>query len=856
MSLSSDPVGPSVKVPPSYRSSVQRAGVTRVERTPDGRIIIHRAARGPHWFNLIVLCALLLGAGLLIGSFEVVHQNRFYPNVRVGGVDVSNLTLTDAIQRVTRAQTILLDRMITLQGQQGQQWTVTPRSLGLTLDAAARVRDAYRMGHSGTLLTRLSAQIDLLVNGSSLPLVGTDNTAHLQTYVQRLAAQIAQPVLSAALHIDTAHTRVVLDHAAQAGRQLDTTQTAALLNAVLTDPHQTTVVLPIVALLPQVTTDNAMQEQQHLTALLHARYTFRGGQRTWVLAGPQLASLFTLSVSTTGSGYQDSVNATAVQAYIATLARQINRPSRDARLSLSGTRVTFVSSITGRSLDQSTLDALLEPALEEGGTRLFALPIAAIMPRTLSAQAQGEATHLRQMLAAHVAITVTGTRYRHTIPAATIASLLTLTTINQENGVLYADSVQQPGIATLIAGVNTAISRATVLPAVQLNNGQVSMTAGIPGRHLVAGTAENMLASAILRGRDTTVALPVITVPPAISDSAAQAVVNQATRLLSQPTILLYGAHSWTLSPTTVAALLSVHATGNTVGGGLVLDINQAALGQAMTPAAPFIENAAHNASFQSDGSRVWIVPAQSGTHSDIATLTERLLTQAGSGRPIPIPVFTYQPQLTTADAQSMGINGVVASQSTDFWGSSVARMTNIGAAVRHLDGSLIAPGAMFSFNGRIGNITAQEGYVQGIDIIDNQDVPGIGGGVCQVADTIFKAGIYAGLPVEAWQNHADIVPFYKPIGMDATVYVAPQGPDVAFKNDTGHWLYLKLVFDPANYHLTATFFGTNIGTHVTIAGPFVTYNANGSIDAYFHRTVTRHGTVIYNRDFRSHYAH
>jgi len=197
----------------------------------------------------------------------------------------------------------------------------------------------------------------------------------------------------------------------------------------------------------------------------------------------------------------------------------------------------------------------------------------------------------------------------------------------------------------------------------------------------------------------------------------------------------------------------------------------------------------------------------------------------------------------------------LVGSYTTSFPGSPPVRLHNIDAAVRHLDGTLIAPGQIFSFDKQVGEISAKEGYVNGIVIQGGKDVPGIGGGICQVADTIFKGALFSGLPLVHWINHQTLVPYYQPYGMDATVYVVPgSNADVQFQNDTGHWLLMTFTEDLANARLTVRFFGADIGTHVVITGPFITYHTDGSADGLFHRTVTRDGKVIYDRDFHTHY--
>jgi vancomycin resistance protein YoaR len=203
-----------------------------------------------------------------------------------------------------------------------------------------------------------------------------------------------------------------------------------------------------------------------------------------------------------------------------------------------------------------------------------------------------------------------------------------------------------------------------------------------------------------------------------------------------------------------------------------------------------------------------------------------------------------------------MGIHDLIITHTTSFPGSSVARLTNIHAAVRHLDGQLIAPGETFSFNQRIGEITSAGGYVEGINIVDNQDVPGIGGGVCQVAVTLFQAAVYAGFPILERVNHANIVSYYNPIGMDATVFVSATGPDVKFQNNTGHWVLISFVEDLPDAKLTVRFFGTNPHFRVVVDGPKATNRPNGDVDAVFTRKVyDRQGNLLLDHAFTSHYV-
>ena len=101
----------------------------------------------------------------------------------------------------------------------------------------------------------------------------------------------------------------------------------------------------------------------------------------------------------------------------------------------------------------------------------------------------------------------------------------------------------------------------------------------------------------------------------------------------------------------------------------------------------------------------------------------------------------------------------------------------------------MIQPATSFSFNQVVGPRTAERGFLEGQAIENGLLVPSIGGGVCQVATTIYNAAFKAGLPIVTRTNHSFYISHY-PLGMDATV--ADGGPDFVFTNDTSHPIIIK----------------------------------------------------------------
>jgi len=121
-----------------------------------------------------------------------------------------------------------------------------------------------------------------------------------------------------------------------------------------------------------------------------------------------------------------------------------------------------------------------------------------------------------------------------------------------------------------------------------------------------------------------------------------------------------------------------------------------------------------------------------------------------------------------------------------------------------------VAPGATFSFNRTTGERSAAKGFLVAPVIINGELQSGIGGGVCQVSTTLFNAAFESGLPITARTNHALYISHY-PLGRDATVDYP--STDLQFKNDTGHWLWVRAFIGSSS--LRMTIFGTSANRRI-----------------------------------------
>jgi vancomycin resistance protein YoaR len=341
--------------------------------------------------------------------------------------------------------------------------------------------------------------------------------------------------------------------------------------------------------------------------------------------------------------------------------------------------------------------------------------------------------------------------------------------------------------------------------------------------------------------------------PPVRTPAAEEAAVT-ARRIVSEPVALTYsGARVGTLKRETLAKLLRFRGRGAQVA----LGFDRAALARVVRPKlAPYRQRAV-NAQFVVNGTGVTISPSHDGLDVDpwhsAAAVTAA--TARDGDRTAALALRTVPADRTTEDARKLGIRERISSFTTDMGTSSSNRIHNVHLMADYIDGTIVRPGATFSFNETVGPRTEARGFLEGQMIIGSLLVPSIGGGVCQTATTLFNNAFDLGLPITERHNHSFYISHY-PLGRDATVSWG--GPDFGFKNDLKHAILIKTSY--TNSTLTFSFFGTSQGRRVTAAtgpktnwrSPEISYaldpyaprgsvrTVSGSGEAGFDVTVTR----------------
>jgi len=144
-------------------------------------------------------------------------------------------------------------------------------------------------------------------------------------------------------------------------------------------------------------------------------------------------------------------------------------------------------------------------------------------------------------------------------------------------------------------------------------------------------------------------------------------------------------------------------------------------------------------------------------------------------------------------EGEKAKIPQLIGQYSTYFDTEEKNRTLNLKRASSAVDGTVLAPGEIFSFNKIVGPRTPQNGYTKAVIFVSGNESYDYGGGVCQVASTIYNAALNASLTV--LERHSHSLPVsYVPKGRDATVAYAYK--DLRFTNDRKQAITIRCLVD------------------------------------------------------------
>ena len=358
--------------------------------------------------------------------------------------------------------------------------------------------------------------------------------------------------------------------------------------------------------------------------------------------------------------------------------------------------------------------------------------------------------------------------------------------------------------------------------SLRIVEGEAQVEAGVAGRALnVRATLARL--SAILRASAEGAEIELV-----VDESAPRRwnVEEAALRLgtaLSGPAQLFASDRDggplgpWTVGPEQIRALLSVSLRDDGDGKRYDVSIKAEAFGAFLRSLALGLIIIPVDGRFDFNpgtGELVALSPSRGGRELNIektiAQLEKAIFSRDSRLAPM---VFDYSlPRYHEGvSAAALGIKELVAEATTYYWGSTQNRRRNIEVGAGKLNGIIIAPGEEFAFNHYLGDIRPEAGFVDGAVIFGGRTVTGIGGGICQVSTTVFRAAFGGGFAITERNSHGYRVGYYEYAGagpgLDAAIWQPTS--DLRFLNDSPHHLLIESDFMGAKDALQFRFYST-----------------------------------------------
>ncbi len=402
-----------------------------------------------------------------------------------------------------------------------------------------------------------------------------------------------------------------------------------------------------------------------------------------------------------------------------------------------------------------------------------------------------------------------------------------------------------------LAALAAAIDRAPRDASLEIGGNGVIVHPAEAGARLNRVAVRARLLEALSTLQPQTIDLPIESVPPAVAD--VEPARTQLSQWLQGPIRLIVPTETltvslslpevgpWELSPVDLARMVTVVRVDSPTPH-LEARLEEARLLEWLTPITKTLQAEPADARFVFDEAQrrlVPVAPSQWGYRVDVAPSVTRIQESLSMPtRELPIALTLIPPRYPeTMTAEALGITGLIAQATTNFKGSPPPRVRNITLGASRMHGVVVPPGEVFSFNTHLGDVSVDTGFEEALIIFNGRTIRGVGGGLCQVSTTLFRAAFFGGFPIEERWPHAYRVGWYERTfgpGLDAAIF-SPYA-DFKFRNDRETPILIVAEVDPEAGTLTFKIYGSDDGRKVTVEGPFVS-------------NIVPHGPPVYEED-------
>ncbi|HEX5534734.1 MAG TPA: VanW family protein [Actinomycetales bacterium] len=416
-------------------------------------------------------------------------------------------------------------------------------------------------------------------------------------------------------------------------------------------------------------------------------------------------------------------------------------------------------------------------------------------------------------------------------------------------------------LGAVVTSLAEDVDRKPVEGAVTFADGKATATPAQEGEQLDQGAAVEQLKAKW--PSPSPIALPMkVTQPQIDSNAVEKAMSSFAVPATAGPLIVEVGDKRTELPPEAFTPALAMQPKD----GELVPVVDGEALKAALLKANTELDTKPQDARIELSGGKPVVVPGKNGVSIDAealaAKVTEALPTPARTAK---LDVAVVEPELTTAEAEKLGVKEKLSEFSSSLTANS-ARTENLRIAARTINGTLLLPGETFSLNGVLGQRTPGKGYNKAGTISGGRFIDTYGGGVSQMATTMFNGMFFAGLQDVFHKPHSLYISRY-PEGREATVNWPDL--DLKFKNDSEYGVLIETWVSGGQVH--TRFWGTKVWDITASKGPRHNFRQPKTItdtspkctaqssqqgfDVDVTRTFSRGGQVVKRETFSTSYS-
>ena len=398
------------------------------------------------------------------------------------------------------------------------------------------------------------------------------------------------------------------------------------------------------------------------------------------------------------------------------------------------------------------------------------------------------------------------------VNAQPINPITRITSFFGSREVPVVSTVDQQALDTSMAQLAANSDRAPVEGAVVFENGKATGVSPAAGQALETQKAGSTFAAEWSDGG--VVDLPVDEVPVTVTQAGVDRALQEVAIPAVSGDVVVNGRDGKvaTLGVDQIGEVLTFTPDGS---GGLTPQYNTDAAIKILTPQLVSTEVQPKDASFTFAGGKPSVVPGVVGDLINWPDTVKELPVLLGStaSRATPAVYGPVPPALTTEAAEALGINEVIGEFTTG--GFEYASGVNIGLAASEIDGAVIKPGDTFSLNEYTGPRGAAQGYIESGIINNGRPDKAVGGGISQLATTLYNATYFAGMEDVAHTEHSYYISRY-PEAREATIFDG--AIDLQFRNPAKTGVMIETIATSSN--ITVRIWGTKTVDVTSTTGP------------------------------------